>query len=61
MQAAPHDAEAGETESEFAAIRQCRHTGRPLGTAEFVHGLEESMKRRLLAPRKQLRMRGSVN
>jgi hypothetical protein len=58
---------AGETESELAAIRQCTHTGRPLGTAEFVRALEDSMQRRLApreresAPPKQLRMRGSVN
>jgi putative transposase len=38
---------AGETESELASIRQCTHTGRPLGTEEFVHALEESMERRL--------------
>src|SRR5215813_4221126 len=42
---------AGETESELAAIRQCTHTGRPLGTKEFVKELEE-MTRRQLAPRK---------
>jgi hypothetical protein len=35
-QAAPQNTGAGETESEFAAIRQCTHTGRPLGAAEFV-------------------------
>jgi hypothetical protein len=42
---------AGEAESELAAIRQCTHTGRPLGTAEFVKRLEESTRRQL-APRK---------
>jgi putative transposase len=42
---------AGETESELAAIRQCTHTGRPLGTTEFVKRLEETMHRHL-APRK---------
>jgi len=42
---------AGETESELAAIRQCTHSGRPLGTKEFVKELEE-MTRRQLAPRK---------
>jgi hypothetical protein len=39
---------AGETETELASIRQCTHTGRPLGTQEFVHALEESMDRRLV-------------
>ena len=39
---------AGETETELATIRQCTHTGRPLGTREFVHALEESMDRRLV-------------
>jgi hypothetical protein len=39
---------AGETEIELASIRQCTHTGRPLGTPEFVHALEESMERRLV-------------
>jgi len=42
---------AGETESETMAVRQCTHTGRPLGTEEFVHELEEATKRPL-APRK---------
>jgi putative transposase len=42
---------AGETESALAAIRQCTHTGRPLGTAEFVKRLEETTRRQL-APRK---------
>jgi hypothetical protein len=37
---------AGERETELASIRQCTHTGRPLGTEEFVHALEESMDRR---------------
>jgi putative transposase len=42
---------AGEDESEIAAVRQCTHTGRPLGTEEFVRDLEAAAKR-LLAPRK---------
>jgi REP-associated tyrosine transposase len=42
---------AGETESERMAIRECTHTGRPLGTEEFVHELEEATKR-TLAPQK---------
>jgi len=42
---------AGETESELAALRQCTHTGRPLGTPEFVKTLEKSTLRQL-APQK---------
>jgi putative transposase len=42
---------AGETESELTAIRQCTHTGRPLGTSEFVKTLEKTTLRQL-APRK---------
>ena len=42
---------AGETESERMAVRQCTHTGRPLGSEEFVHELEGAAKRPL-APRK---------
>jgi putative transposase len=42
---------AGETESELAAIRECTHTGRPLGSEEFVKSLEQRTRRQL-APRK---------
>ena len=42
---------AGETESELRAIRRCTHTGRPLGTGEFVKKLERPTQRRL-APQK---------
>lgn len=42
---------AGETESEIASVRQCTHTGRPLGTGEFVSELEQATQRHL-APRK---------
>jgi hypothetical protein len=42
---------AGESESVSNAIRDCTHTGRPLGTGEFVHELEEAANRPL-APRK---------
>jgi len=38
---------AGETDSERMAVRQFTHTGRPLGTEEFVHELEEATKRPL--------------
>jgi hypothetical protein len=34
-------------ESRLAVIRQRTHTGRPLGTAEFIHGLEKATQRRL--------------
>ncbi len=39
---------AGETETALALIRQSTHTGRPLGTKEFVRALEETMDRRLV-------------
>jgi putative transposase len=42
---------AGASESETAAVRQCTHTGRPLGSEAFVQELEEKMGRQL-APRK---------
>jgi putative transposase len=42
---------AGQTESELAALRQCTHTGRPLGTAEFIQSLEQATRRQL-APQK---------
>ena len=42
---------AGEMESKLTEIRRCTHTGRPLGSAEFVRDLEGTMKRRL-APQK---------
>ena len=42
---------AGEMESKLTEIRRCTHTGRPLGSAEFVQALEGTMKRRL-APQK---------
>jgi putative transposase len=42
---------AGQTETELASIRRSTHTGRPLGTQEFVQALEDSMERRL-APQK---------
>jgi putative transposase len=39
-----------ESEPELKSLRQSTHTGRPLGSAEFVEGLEKSMHR-YLAPR----------
>ncbi len=38
-------------EADAEAIRQCTHTGRPLGTAEFVESLEKAVGR-ALAPHK---------
>ena len=37
----------GETESELVSIRQSTHTGRPLGSAEFVDRLEQITQRQL--------------
>jgi len=44
--------EVKESASELAAIRLSTHTGRPLGTAEFVRALERSTQRPL-APQKR--------
>jgi hypothetical protein len=41
----------GETEAEIAAIRKYTHTGRPLGSAEFLRELEQATLRHL-APQK---------
>jgi putative transposase len=41
----------GASAIEVSALRQCTHTGRPLGTTEFVDRLEQVTLRRL-APRK---------
>jgi hypothetical protein len=35
------------SEREVLATRRCTYTGRPLGTAEFIGGLEKKMLRRL--------------
>ena len=42
---------AGESKNEVAEMRRFTHSGRPLGSAEFVAELEKSMVR-VLAPRK---------
>jgi putative transposase len=42
---------AGESEADLATLRQCTHTGRPLGSPEFIEALEKSMHRHL-APQK---------
>jgi len=39
------------SEAKHTAIRKCTHTGRPLGTPEFIAALEERMRRKL-APKK---------
>jgi putative transposase len=49
---------AGATESELAAIRKCTHTGRPLGSTEFIKTLEQHARRQL-APRRGGRPVGS--
>ena len=51
--------EVGETASELDALRRCTHTGRPLGSAEFVEALEQNTQRRL-APQKGGRPRKPV-
>ena len=42
----------GETESELTAIRQCTHTGRPLGTRDFVGSVERATHRNLSAQKR---------
>ena len=51
--------EEGETQTELDALRRCTHTGRPLGSAEFVGSLEHHTERRL-APQKGGRPRKPV-
>jgi plasmid stabilization system protein ParE len=38
-------------EADAEAIRQCTHTGRPLGTAEFIETVEKTVGR-ILSPQK---------
>ena len=47
-----------ESHSDLTALRQCTHTGRPLGTPDFVVALEKSTSRPL-APRRAGRHRKS--
>ena len=47
-------------EADAEAIRQCTHTGRPLGTEEFVKSLEKTVGR-VLAPQKGGRPKKSTN
>jgi putative transposase len=42
----------GETESELTTLRQSTHTGRPLGTREFIDSLEHEMHRNLTAQKR---------
>lgn len=42
---------AGESHGDLTALRQCTHTGRPLGAPDFVAALEKSTSRPL-APRR---------
>jgi putative transposase len=51
---------SGETKAALEQIRQCTHTGRPLGSTEFVHSLEESTHR-CLTPHKGGRPASSRN
>ena len=51
--------ETNEPDDELAEIRQCTHSGRPLGTPDFVHSLEDVTRRRL-APEKGGRHRNIV-
>ena len=51
--------DAGESSAELTALRRFTHTGRPLGNAAFVAGLEQSTLR-LLAPRKRGRRQKPV-
>lgn len=39
---------AVESDAELRAVRRCTHTGRPLGSREFVRSLEESASRPLV-------------
>ena len=53
-------------ESRLAVIRQRTHTGRPLGTAEFIQRLEKATERRLTLQsedptKKSLRIEDKVN
>jgi putative transposase len=42
---------AADRDADLAELRQCTHSGRPLGSAEFVKTLEQATRRRL-APQK---------
>jgi hypothetical protein len=47
--------EAGESQAALVAIRHHTHTGKPLGSAEFLRAVEGQTKRRLA-----LQKRGAV-
>jgi putative transposase len=49
-----------ESVAEVSALRRCTHTGRPLGSAEFMAALEQKMSRPLI-PRKGGRRKKSAS
>jgi hypothetical protein len=56
---------AGESEADLATLRQCTHTGRPLGSLEFIEALENprtatSLRKREVVPRSPSPMAGST-
>lgn len=38
-----------QSDSELSVLRQCTHTGRPLGNRQFIHALEQATLRQLAA------------
>jgi putative transposase len=42
---------AGESKSDLADLRQCPHTGRPLGSPEFIEAVEKFTHRQLVPQR----------
>ena len=48
-----------ESDAAIAELRRCTHTGRPLGTAEFVQALEQRTERRLTPVRAAVRAKPS--
>ena len=51
---------AAESQADLSALRRCTHSGRPLGTADFVTTLEKATLRPL-APRKPGRHKASAD
>jgi hypothetical protein len=51
---------AGETEGRLAVIRQRTHTGRPLGTEEFIQDLEKATQRRIALQKLCIRSYGRL-
>ena len=52
---------AGDNEADLTTIRQCTHTGRPLGSEEFVRSLEEKLKRQLAVRQGKRPSKGDKN